>query len=219
MKKVAITNRFNNTYLFYKNAIEKVGAKGYELGKVILDSEVPKILDGFDALIMTGGGDVSPHFYNMENTYSRNIVLQRDESEIVLAKYAYKNNIPVLAICRGMQVANVAFGGTLFQDNVIEGGFFNHFLPEKKYEGAHDIKSYDGSLIFSILGENSAVNSIHHQSVKNVAKEFSVTSRSLDGCIESMEGKNGKFLCLQWHPERLCLVDDSQYALFENLIK
>lgn len=219
MKRIAITNSYNSTNKYYEMAVKKVGGTPIGLPKIITEENVHSIMSGFDGIILTGGGDVNPLLYGREITYSKGIIHKRDKSELLLSRYVYEKEIPTLAICRGMQITNVAHFGTLFQDNEIEGHFNNHSFPKRKNQMVHPIKIVEGSVLRELFGERYEVNSIHHQSIDKIAKGFKLSAMAEDGCIEGIEGVKGIYICVQWHPERNGIIDDSQYLLFEKIVK
>jgi putative glutamine amidotransferase len=165
-----------------------------------------------DALILTGGEDVDPRLYKEApheklGTVSR----KRDDFEIALMNAFLKANKKVLGICRGLQLINVAFGGTLYQDidSQCDRSFtdFSHTSKEDKwFEIAHDVSLYDESLVKRIFQTNNIqVNSIHHQAIKDLGKDLVVTGVSeKDKIIEVIESKiYSNLLAVQWHPETM----------------
>jgi putative glutamine amidotransferase len=150
----------------------------------------------------------------------------RDEFEIALARAAVANGIPLLAICRGMQVLNVAMGGTLFQDIPSQvTGALPHAVPQPRAGAAHEVWINEDSKLSALLkdhmedGETCHVNSRHHQSVKQVAAGFEVTATSPDGVIEAMEKPGAPFcIAVQWHPENFWRTGEFR-ELFEGLVK
>ncbi len=218
MKKIAITNRFNGKFDTYKNAITSLGGAFEELPKIISIESARKILENFDGLLLTGGGDIDPSFYGEKNTDSFEIIKMRDESEINLVRAAYALDLPTLGICRGIQLANVAFGGTLWQD-LEKAGFSNHMKQSKKFELVHEVKSVEKGILQTIFGKTFSANSIHHQGIKELAKGFSKTLLSSDGVIEGIENKSRKFFVfVQFHPEILFDKNDNFKRLFELLL-
>lgn len=164
-----------------------------------------------DGLILSGGSDVTPFYYH-ENPYkvSGPFSLERDIMEIALYKEARKAGIPILGICRGMQIITAIEGGGLIQD--IPSQFETemvHVLTEPPYITQHLAKSVEGTLLAKLLGTGErVVNSYHHQGVKSLPQDFVVSMSARDGMIEAMENKDGSVLALQFHPERLHRDDD-----------
>lgn len=161
------------------------------------ENYIKELANMLSGLILSGGGDVDPSLYGRENTHSKGINRDRDQFEIKLIQGLYKNNKPILAICRGMQILNVAFGGTLIQH--IDG----HFQKEPTDVPTHKIFIRRDSKLYSIMREESVdVNSFHHQSVEHIPPLFRISAISEDGIIEAMEHVNHPFLIgIQFHAE------------------
>lgn len=191
-----IVNR-KKTYRNYFYWVEVGGAQPVPL---YADEEIT--LENLKGLLFSGGGDVDPFFYGEENRYSRGIIRSRDKMEIFLLNEALKRGIPILAICRGIQIINVALGGTLFQDLKEELGILSH--RRKKGDTIHKIKLENEPNLLSIIGKsNLDVNSSHHQAVKRVGRNLNIIARSEDGIVEALEYSDYPFfLAVQWHPER-----------------
>lgn len=208
--------------------LESVRRAGGEPVEVAVGGEEPEqILSRVDGLVLTGGGDVDPQLYGEapHETFQA-AESGRDQFEIALARAAVARRIPVLAICRGMQVLNVAMGGTLFQDIPSQvTGALQHAVPQPRAGAAHEVWVTTGSTLSELLkdhmedGETCHVNSRHHQSVKDVAKGFEVTATSPDGVIEAMEKPGGAFcVAVQWHPENFWRTGEFR-ELFEGLVQ
>jgi putative glutamine amidotransferase len=208
--------------------LESVRRAGGEPLEVAVRSESPDDLLGrVDGLLLTGGGDVDPSLYGEPRHATFEAAEDgRDEYEISLARAAVARGIPFLAICRGMQVLNVAMGGTLFQDIPTQvTGALQHSVPQPRFQIAHEVWVSKGSMLSSLLadhmedGETCHVNSRHHQSVKNVADGFEVTATSPDGVVEAMEKPDAPFcVAVQWHPENFWRTGEFR-ELFEGLVK
>jgi putative glutamine amidotransferase len=208
--------------------LESVRRAGGEPIEVVVGGESPEqILSRVDGLMLTGGGDVDPKLYGEKphETFEA-AETGRDEFEIALAKAAVQKGIPLLAICRGMQVLNVAMGGTLYQDIPSQvTGALHHSVPQPRAGSAHEVWISKDSLLSALLkdhmedGETCHVNSRHHQSVRDVASGFDVTATSPDGVIEAME-KPGAVYCIavQWHPENFWRTGEFR-ELFEGLVR
>lgn len=187
------------------------------------DEELAVALSRMDGLLLTGGPDVEPYRYGEHPLPELGKTNPpRDEYELKMARMAIDAGLPVLAICRGIQILNVAFGGTLYQDipTQIPEAFHVHKI---KAENAvhHDLLTTDGSTLRRLLGVSTGVNTSHHQAVKQVAPGFVVTAYSDDGIIEGieMEGTD-RVIGVQFHPESsVAEGNDSLFPLFEHLIR
>jgi putative glutamine amidotransferase len=165
-----------------------------------------QMLDLLDGLIMAGGNDIDPACYGAEaHPETLHIVPERDRSEFALARRAVERDIPLLGICRGMQLINVAFGGTLRQHLPEELGHEEHRRTPGSFEGSdHDVRLTPGSLAARAAGEEiHATKSHHHQGVGTVGPGLEVTGIStLDDLPEAVEAPGRRFvLGVQWHPE------------------
>jgi putative glutamine amidotransferase len=208
--------------------LESVRRAGGEPVEVIVGGEAPdQILARVDGLMLTGGGDVDPKLYGeAPHPTFQAAETGRDEFEIALARAAVKSGIPLLAICRGMQVLNVAMGGTLVQDIPSQiTGALEHSVPQPRAHVAHEVWVSKDSKLAALLadhmedGETCHVNSRHHQSVKQAAKGFEVTATSPDGVIEAMEMPDAAYcVAVQWHPENFWRTGEFR-ELFEGLVQ
>ena len=173
-----------------------------------------------DGIVLSGGEDVHPRFYNKPEylDFCHEIDEQRDEFELKVLDYTTRQKLPLLGICRGLQIANIFFGGTLIP-HIPAFGKFNHSRTET-VDRYHSVHVSADSQLRNIVGENSGqVNSAHHQSADRIAKGFITNVLSPDGVVEGLEREDpdkGCFLQLvQWHPERM---NDLQ-SVFSRKIK
>jgi putative glutamine amidotransferase len=171
-------------------------------------AELDPILDVVQGVVLTGGEDIDPAEYGEpRHPATTDPHARRDQCELALARRARERNIPTLAICRGIQVVNVALGGTLVQDIPSQSpSDINHDQSEKRAARLHDVHIEPDSLLHEAIGATDiAVNSSHHQSVARVAPGLRVTARSPDGVVEGVEwtGDDWWMLAVQWHPEEL----------------
>jgi putative glutamine amidotransferase len=197
----------------YENYPLWIKGNDTEIEIIKLTAENKKDLESCDGIVLSGGVDTHPSFYgNQRLNYPLapdSFNQERDVFELSVFKYAQENNIPVLGVCRGMQLVNIALGGNMIQD-IEESGKRDH-RRHGNLDGVHEIEVEHGSLLHTITGCNKGtINSAHHQALKEIAPPLKVTSFSPDGIPESTEWKEpqGKpfLLCVQWHPERLSQV-------------
>ena len=193
-------------------------------------ADAAQAIAGIDGLMLTGGDDVAPSRYG-EAAHETVTEAEpgRDEFEIALVAAARARNLPILAICRGVQVLNVACGGTLVQDIPTQiPGALEHSLAVPKhepYELAHEVWVDKDSLLTTLLGERllgsdtCEVNSRHHQAVKTVAPGFRVSATAPDGVIEAIEDPGARFcIGVQWHPENFWRTGEFR-QMFEGFLE
>lgn len=168
-----------------------------------------------DKLVMTGGQHVLPWFYNEEKSIvSDDYKLERDLFELALIKEARSQGKPIFAVCRGMQLFNVAMGGTLHQD--IE----NHWQKIPADTGFHQIAIEKNSPLATIYGQETSINSFHHQAIKDLANNLQVIAQAPDQTIEAVTTTDGsRFLGVQWHPELLIYKNEADQALFDFVVQ
>lgn len=174
-----------------------------------------------DGLIIAGGCDVNPLSYGEEpSNHLRDILPAKDNFDFSLIRYANDMRIPLFGICRGLQIINVYYGGTLYQDNTLLKGSYIKHRQECRFDIAtHSIDIESGSWLSSILGLQSGVNSFHHQSICKLAAEFKVLATAKDGVIEAIE-KEGNVFCsgVQWHPETMISKYESMLNIFKFFV-
>ncbi len=211
----------------YRQAVLHVRGDVRELETTM---SVDEALDGLDGLMLPGGDDVEPSRYGETShpTVTR-VSPERDAFEIAVFLEARRRNLPVLAICRGIQVMNVACGGTLVQDIASQvPGAIEHRFPLPAHEPfhlAHEIWVERDSLLAGLMkdslvnGDTLEVNSRHHQAVKELAPGFRVVATAPDGIIEAIEDPAARFcLGVQWHPENFWRTGEFR-ALFEGFLE
>jgi putative glutamine amidotransferase len=179
------------------------------------------LLDRVDALLLVGGGDVEPARYGgrvEETVYG--VEPDRDELEISLLRAADERQVPTLAICRGMQVMNVAFGGTLIPHLPDRPGTLEHGSPGGEEHRRHPVKAApDGLLAAATRREVLDCSTHHHQGVDELGAGVVASGWSDDGLVEAIERERGWMLGVQWHPEDTAERDPSQQALFHALVR
>jgi len=211
----------------YKQAILHAGG---EVHIVEANISVDDALKEMDGLLLTGGDDVAPTRYGEEKHPTVKVVApERDDFEIALVLEARKRGLPILAICRGIQVLNVAAGGSLVQDIPTQvSGALEHkqiVPPHQPYDLAHEVWLEKDSLLAKLMRERLSdadsfeVNSRHHQSVKTLAPGFQVSGTAPDGVVEAIEDPAARFcLGVQWHPENFWRTGEFR-PLFEGFIE
>ncbi|HHI81193.1 MAG TPA: gamma-glutamyl-gamma-aminobutyrate hydrolase family protein [Planctomycetes bacterium] len=168
-----------------------------------------ELLNGFQGLLLTGGLDISPRSYGQQaNATEWEGDPERDQYEIDLFREAHRRGLPVLGICRGCQLMNVALGGSLYQDLPSEKPETLPHRDQELYDRLmHPIVLEPEGILGRALGRDECswieVNSVHHQAVRGVGEGLRVTAKAQDGVIEALEGEEGYLLGVQWHPEWL----------------
>lgn len=182
-------------------------------------SPVLALLSRVDGLLLTGGGDVSPALYGAEPApETAGCDDERDHAEAALVHAAMAARIPILAVCRGIQILNVACGGTLVQ-HLPAVTAQPHLVIDRSREVVHSVELQPGSELRRIVGVDSlGVNSLHHQAVKRVGTGLRPVAWAGDGTIEALEGQAGLVIGVQWHPELLANQSE-QIRLFEWLVE
>jgi putative glutamine amidotransferase len=192
----------------YAQAIAGAGGLPVFLTSSLPEDTLRGLFERLEGLLFTGGGDLDPSTYGMKTTAPLSGVdAERDRLELTLARWALQDGKPVLGICRGQQVLNVAAGGTLIPDiPSLRPGALPHADPDRSPEAmAHSVTVEPDSYLAKVGTPPSLqVNSTHHQAVDRVASGWVVSALATDGIIEAIEWQGHPFaLAVQWHPERL----------------
>lgn len=202
MKRVLISCSTHEASL-YRKVLEN-----FNIQTVLSDS--PKDAKDFDGLLLPGGGDISPIFYHRKNRGSTNICISEDIVQLLMFHRFMEQKKPILGICKGMQIINVALGGTLIQA-----------LPTVASHAWHNGDRYHptviapDSILSSLYGTHMITGSAHHQAVCNIGAGLRATQHAHDGVIEGIEHETLHILGVQWHPERICKV--SSYPSYDNI--
>jgi len=189
----------------YIEAVEEAGGLAAVLPPTLSPGASRDLLSRMDGLLLTGGNDIFPgHYSQQANPDLGKLDPLRDEQEFALAQEAVKMGLPILGICRGMQVANVALGGSLHQHIGFAPGELQHRQNAPNWHRQHEVDILEGTRLANILGAGKIrVNSLHHQAVDRVAPGLQVSAVAPDGIIEALEGAAPWFLGMQWHPEMM----------------
>ncbi len=180
------------------------------------------ILAEIDGIIFPGGDDIDPRRYGEQPLTKLGRINPRlDDLELALAEKALNMGLPLLGICRGSQVVNVASGGTLVQDIPSQiGGAMKHRQEAPRWYGTHEVIIDEDSLAFKVFGTRRlSVNSFHHQSIREAGENLVISGRAPDGVSEVIEGKKGFVLLLQWHPEAMWEHDSIFLGPFKALVQ
>jgi putative glutamine amidotransferase len=211
----------NQTYV---EAVATAGGAPVLIPLNLGEGALRAICERLDGLLLAGGVDVHPRHYG-EAIHEKcgQIDEARDAVELTLTRWALAGGLPILAICRGIQVLNVATGGTLYQDiaSQVPGSLKHDYWPDyPRNLLTHQVTVDNDSRLAAILGGTQvAVNSLHHQALKDLAPNFTVVARSPDGLIEAIEGHDHPFaLGVQWHPEELVKDAPPMRRLFEDFV-
>jgi putative glutamine amidotransferase len=207
----------------YRARVAEAGGEPVDLSASTKDTDREIQELGIQGLVFTGGGDLNPQLYGQQNHASRNIDDERDRFEINLLRLALDHDLPVLAICRGFQVLNVACGGMLLQD--IAPPYREHAAGRNQTSAEHDIDVIKDSRLYAILKKTSLkVNSRHHQAVTRERTACSLVATAFsagEDIVEAVEKTGNTWLVgVQWHPERTeDKIGNSFWPLFEDFVR
>ena len=209
-----------STGRLYSDAIASAGGVALQVPPVAQSiNTASDLVARCDGVLIQGGGDIDPKLYGEKQHSDKiyGIVKQHDELEIAIVHAAIQQNKPVLAICRGMLILNVALGGTLYQDlgEVLADG-------EAHWNTYHEILLTANSRVAIAMSTTSPnrSHSFHHQALNKIADDLAVTGRALDGTVEAVEHKSAKWIVgVQWHPEDDAAIEPEQQNLFAAFVK
>ncbi len=207
----------------YINAIEHADGTPILLPLIQNDSCIADFLNVIDGLLLSGGVDADPSLYGEEpQPELGRIDVDKDRVEMSLIRRALQIDIPILGICRGIQILNVAAGGTLYQDiSMSSNPVLKHRQNAPRSHATHSIDIQEGSLLLDILGHSAIrVNSFHHQAVKKIAPGFIASAATRDGIIEGIESTQHTFVVgVQFHPENMWQNNPPVANLFVAFIR
>lgn len=204
----------------YITAIIRAGALPVLLPLTDREDVWRAMVDNVDGMVFPGGEDIDPSEYGQErHPTSNDMVVERDKQELYTYKYLLSTGKPFLAICRGIQLVNVAQGGTLIQD--IPTQFETELNHQHERSQAHLVDVVPGTLLHKLTGlEQLSVNSRHHQNIDELGKGLKISAYATDGLIEAVELEDGyPGLAFQWHPENLAARQPEMQRLFDWLVE
>lgn len=207
----------------YAQAVEEAGGIPLVIPYPASLESVPELARRLDGLILSGGEDPDPVLFGQSTKHGLGtVVRQRDDLEIALVREMMADNKPILGICRGIQLLNVAFHGTLYQDLEREWkGQIQHQQRAARNHRSHALRITPGSRLMSALGGivDLRCNSFHHQAVDQVGAGLVAVAWDEEGLIEAVEHTEAPFVVgVQWHPENLWREDAAQFGLFQTLV-
>ncbi|MBR6036970.1 MAG: gamma-glutamyl-gamma-aminobutyrate hydrolase family protein [Bacteroidaceae bacterium] len=225
---IGITGNYSNETCTlaegYYQSVLKAGGIPFILPPFFETHLLGELLDRLDGIIFSGGGDINPLLLGEEPIKElHSITPERDQQELLLARLAYDRQIPMLGICKGIQVINAALGGTNYQDiyTQMEGDHIKHSQDQDRRYPSHQVNITKGSILEKLFGAELAVNSFHHQACKEPAPALKVTALGCDGVIEAVESNEFKSIMgVQWHPETFILRNNREMLpIFEWLVQ
>lgn len=208
--------------LSYVRAVAGAGGIPILIPLNVGDEDLAEVLRRVDGLLLPGGGDIDPGYYGGQpHELVDEVDHDRDRVEVGMARLAVREQKPLLAICRGHQVLNVALGGTMYEDIATQmPGAIQHSYNGARTDLPHTVRVLPGTRLAAILQEEeTGVNSIHHQGLRDLAPELTVSALAPDGLVEGVEVQGHPFAVgVQWHPENLLQVAPVMRNLFTALI-
>ncbi len=209
--------------LDYTRAVEQAGGFPVILPTLAVGESMHEYFERIDGLLLSGGIDMDPLLYGEEpHLQMGGIDVLRDQLEMALTRGSVERSLPIFAICRGIQVLNVALGGTLYQDiSQHDSPILKHRQNSPKWHGSHTVDIVPHTLLSTIIGQTEwRVNSFHHQAVKQVAPGFRASAHSKDGIIEAIESIEQPFvLGVQFHPEMMWEKEPAAMNLFKTFVE
>lgn len=209
----------NNDYIA---AVEAAGGIPLMIPVVGDEDVIRRQVGVVDAILLSGGYDPSPLLYGENPARETGFIFpEMDEHQMKAIRIASDLGKPMLGICRGLQMINVAFGGSLYQDlTLIPNSYIQHFQKSRKHSPGHQVIVEKGTILSEVFGESMIrTNSFHHLAVKDLAPGFIVSAKAPDGVVEGIERRGGSpVFAVQWHPEMMHEKDPSMLALFRKFI-
>ena len=217
-------NDERKTNLVY--AYVRAVSQAWAIPVILPNCDIEETVDDFcrlcDGFLFTGGGDVAPAYYGAEKLPTCGPIQPlRDQFDFQVFQKVFPTKKPILGICRGIQVINVALGGTLYQDLPSERpAGLAHQQAEEHNAHSHYVRIERNTPLYDLMGvERLRANSFHHQAIKALGRGLTVTALAEDGVIEAVTYEGDRYLRgYQWHPERLCGRDDYSHRIFQDFI-
>ncbi|HEX2949236.1 MAG TPA: gamma-glutamyl-gamma-aminobutyrate hydrolase family protein [Armatimonadota bacterium] len=215
------------THLAYAECIYNAGGLPLLLPNLPEEEDADEVLSQLDGVLFSGGGDIDPAHWGEPPHPALGIIDHvRDKFELDLLRTAIRRDLPIMGICRGVQVMSVATGGDLWQDIPSQySSSISHKQHEERHIGTHKVSVVPDSLLANIIWPEGdatytlTVNSFHHQAPRNCGRLFTAVAKSPDGIIEGLAIPDAHFaLGVQWHPENMAEIDHVQGRLFSALI-
>ncbi|WP_432362301.1 gamma-glutamyl-gamma-aminobutyrate hydrolase family protein [Sporosarcina sp. UB5] len=225
---IGITSNIDSTAHTLQNTYTQAVIAGGGIPLIIptgVERDVQHITTLLDGLVISGGGDIAPQLFDEEPIPKLgNVTPERDSIELELVKHMLSLDKPILGICRGHQVLNVAFGGTIYQDitSQITNPILQHDQKAKREHQSHTVHIEKGTILASIAtSDKIRVNSFHHQALKDIHAPLIISGKASDGIVEAVESTVHHFVVgVQWHPEALITNEDQvSRRLFEAFMK
>ena len=204
----------------YIDVIKQAGGTPVILPPQLTKDNIKILGDCVNGILLSGGADINPLFYNKEPDFNLNrIDPSRDEYEIELVKWCLKNKIPLLAICRGMQLLNIVCGGTIIQN--LSNAYLKHRQNTAGYYPTHSVILNRDTILLKIYGVREIkVNRFHHQAIDNIGSNLIIAARANDDIIEGLVVKDHPFAVgVQWHPEKMAHSNQGQNKIFDKFIE
>jgi putative glutamine amidotransferase len=216
------SGRFVRTDLDYVEGVAEAGGMPVVLPPSVSVRAAEVLLEGLDGLLLSGGPDLDPGYYGEEPIPELGATIPAwDALEMAMLGLALQRGMPIFGICRGMQILNVALGGTLYQDvsSQLGADVLNHWQATPKCQSTHEVEVLDDSYLAQITDRQTVeVNSYHHQGIKGLADALTVSASSADGVIEALESRDFSdrwLVGVQWHPEGMRDIGSGHRNLFE----
>jgi putative glutamine amidotransferase len=214
--------RFVRTDLDYLKGVSEAGGVPVVLPPSLSLRAAEALLDGLDGLLLSGGPDLDPGYYGERPIPELGTTIPEwDALEMALLGLALEHGMPIFGICRGMQILNVALGGTLYQDvpSQLGADVLDHWQKTPKCQVTHEVEVLEDSYLAKITDRQTVeVNSYHHQGIKGLADDLTVAARCADGVIEALESRDFSdrwMVGVQWHPEGMRDTESAHRNLFE----